>query len=1130
MPQVSSSVRPIALAWLEQAGERRYVESETRIGRGEQNDVRLDDASVSRDHALIRRVDGVYVISDLDSANGTFVNDQRVHAPRPLAKGDRIRLADITFTFDVDVPEVSAEPGTPPPISTSISQFLTMSGQIDVQNYLQGELRVVTVLFLDLCGFTALSENMSPEQVTLVVNQAFQHLTETALRFDGFVDKYIGDAMMVLFGAPTAHDDDAERAVRAAIAMQEELTRYSERLQQRSGITLQMRVGINTGEVLAGEIGSGQFSAFTVMGDTVNLASRLEGHARIGHILVNETTYQLTRHGIRYNAQPPIPVRGKNELVAAYEVVGLASHEEMAAAASQGFFVGRQAELGELDWLLADAGRLRSAIVSGPAGIGKSRLVAEFVRRHAHEARAIVLHCGEIAERGKPAVDTCATELAELVRLGPVVLVLDDVDLADASTLSVLERFSSRLVDADVILFVVTRARPSDRDWPERPLVLELKELSADEAGSLVRGLLQSNRVAPESLDRLLGHCGGLPLVLEETVATARAAGALEVVDDEWRLQADIDARPQFRLRSLVQSRLDKLGNPDRALLRMASIVGQPWTAQLIAYALDAPSGVDRTINHLVDLGLLIRTSEPSEAQYVFHDEATRAVVDASLPQMERRRLHERIALALQREYDPTRPDPVGLKRIARHFASAGKHWQGVEYLLRSADLAVASASSSVAVEQYRAVLDEAAQVTDQKERTRLTVELHERMGDALLRDGSLAEAQIAFEAAASAASPERELELQLKLAATGVRRGNPRRVLEITRIVLEQADLTDSSRATAEALAALGLASEGAIPEALERAGRSLRLLGNGGGVGSLGLAHYANARTHFVAGQLMLARDELERSIGTRDQTDQGAVAESALLLGLVLCAMGEVDEAEASVRRAVKAGRVGDRWNRAVAGLVLGHLLGIRGETGRARRHIHEAIASAESSGARELALELDLELARVDEVGVDHLRSLVDTAHARQLEPVACRARVQLAEALLARGQLGDTVDADAREALKVAHEAARQARVAGLALHEALARRSLGQALAVTGNWSHAEREFEAAAAIQERQGARLELVRTLIAASHAEYTQAISPRADHLATQLARSCEMAEQIGMGPERKQAGRLLAALHN
>jgi class 3 adenylate cyclase/tetratricopeptide (TPR) repeat protein len=1160
MAQVSvASVRPIALAWLEQAGERRYVESETRIGRGEQNDLRLNDQSVSRDHALIRRVDGVYLISDLDSANGTFVNDQRVYAPRPLSRGDRIRLAETTFTFNVDAPETTAVVDAVQPISTSISQFLTISGQIDVQNYLQGELRVVTVLFLDLSGFTALSEKMSPEQVTLLVNQCFQRLTETAIRFGGFVDKYIGDAMMVLFGAPTAHDDDAERSVRAAIAMQAELANFSERLRQRSGITLQMRVGINTGEVLAGEIGSAQFSAFTVMGDTVNLASRLEGHARIGHILVNETTYQLTKQRIRYSALAPIPVKGKNDLVAAYEVLGVASGDESLAPPTQTPFVGRQTELGVLEQLLADSGRLRRVMVIGAAGIGKSRLVSELCRRHAHQARAVVLHCVDIMEQGAPAAlrtampprprmvalepqaealvavidaafNAFASELRELARLGPVVLVLDRIDAADAATLASLERLSGQLVDTDVLLVGAARSTP-EGDWPKLLKPLELRELSFEDAGSLVRGLLQSERVEPASVDRLLSQYGGTPLVLEQMIGAARASGVFSVVDNEWRLRGEIDTRPMLRLRSLVQARLDQLSSEERNLLRVASLVGEPWTAQLIGLALETPAEVDRTLSHLVELGLLTSTSQSSDARYAFHDESIRAVIDASLPQMERRRLHERIAVVLQQEYDPTRPDPVGLKRMARHFVSAGQHWQGVEYLLRSAELAAAAAPPGAAVDQYRLVLDEADHVTDHKERTRLIVELQERIGDALLKDGSLAEAQIAFETAASAASPERQVELRLKLAATGVRRGNPRRVLEITKLVLGQAGMPDSSRATAEALAALGLVSWGVIPEALERAERSVRLLSNGADGGSLGLAHYAAGRAHFAAGQLTSARNEAQLSVASRDQApDRSAVAESCLLLGLILCEMGEPDEAEANVRRALTAGPVTDRWNRASAGLLLGRLRRMQTDTSRAIRHVQEALAAAEAAGARDLALELNLELASLNEARVDFIRSLIDAALARQLEPIACRARIQLAETLCARALSGDARDEDQREALRIAHQAALQSRGMGLTLHEALARRVLGQVLAQSGHWSHAAREFEAAATIQEERGATVGMARTLMAACQAEYSYASAPRTELLRAQLARVCDIAERIGMNPEREAAKRLLAAVHD
>src|SRR4029078_4221406 len=131
--------------------------------------------------------------------------------------------------------------------------------------------------------------------------------------FGGYVDKYVGDAMMVLFGAPLAHADDPERAVRAALALQEELVRFNQHQQRKANVNLQMRIGINTGEVLAGGWGGGQFGQYAVMGDAVNLASRLEHAARVGHVLVGETTHRFTRHVTRYIALPPMSISRKRD-------------------------------------------------------------------------------------------------------------------------------------------------------------------------------------------------------------------------------------------------------------------------------------------------------------------------------------------------------------------------------------------------------------------------------------------------------------------------------------------------------------------------------------------------------------------------------------------------------------------------------------------------------------------------------------------------------------------------------------------------------------------------------------------------------------------------------------------------
>lgn len=181
-----------------------------------------------------------------------------------------------------------------------------------------GDRRVVTVLFADLCGFTSLCERMDPERLTDLVNAFFEELSRPIAQFGGVVDKYIGDAIMALFGAPTAHEDDPERAVWAAYEMQRVAREYAE----RTGVGLALRVGINTGLVVAGMVGTRLKRDYTVMGDAVNLAQRMEQHARPGTVLVAPETHRLVRGRFAFNAMAPLTVKGKRAPVPAYELIG----------------------------------------------------------------------------------------------------------------------------------------------------------------------------------------------------------------------------------------------------------------------------------------------------------------------------------------------------------------------------------------------------------------------------------------------------------------------------------------------------------------------------------------------------------------------------------------------------------------------------------------------------------------------------------------------------------------------------------------------------------------------------------------------------------------------------------------
>lgn len=254
----------------------------------------------------------------------------------------------------------------------------------------ESSVRLATVLFGDVQGFTAMSERLPPEEVTDIMNACFDVLGGPIIKYEGTIDKYVGDAIMARFGAPKAHEDDPVRAIHAALEMQQALEAFAVKLQQSRGFELKMRIGINTGQVLAGEVGAAAFKQFTLMGNTVNLASRLEHEAEPGSALVGETTYRLARHAFDFKAMPPMSIRGQSELIRSYvplrPLVGMTSSRSSRSGRRLAL-VGREQELRRLDRHLEAVYQGQGRLVSlvGEPGVGKSRLVEEFWARHQHE-------------------------------------------------------------------------------------------------------------------------------------------------------------------------------------------------------------------------------------------------------------------------------------------------------------------------------------------------------------------------------------------------------------------------------------------------------------------------------------------------------------------------------------------------------------------------------------------------------------------------------------------------------------------------------------------------------------------------------------------------------------------------
>ena len=486
----------------------------------------------------------------------------------------------------------------------------------------------MTVLFADLVGYTAMSEARDPEQVKNLVDSCFERLVTDIDAFGGRVDKIIGDAIVALFGAPTAHEDDAERAVRAALRMQRTLQDASDEL----GISIRMRVGINTGEVLVGALRAG--GDYTAMGDVVNTASRLQTAAAPGTVLVGATTHAATRRVVQYETLDPIEVKGREERVPVFRALDALAPPGYRPERNRATLVGRHAELGllrhSIDNVVRNA-RAALLLVLGEAGLGKSRLAEELASTAACDHDALVLE-GRCVPYGEanvwwPVADALrhgcgihasdSTARAMDLALSSVRVALGD----DASDDEVGQVYQGLLYlmgyESDLLGIDAARAREAataavvtyaERFSMRRPVVVVLSDLHW--ADDLVLELIDT------LLERLAGRRFSV-------LATARQS-----IDERWH--------PPHGRHNLVVLTLDPL-TADSAAELLRELAGVDLGPELVA-ALFARSGgnpffLEELVTLLADAGLVgVNASDPpSSADLVELPDTLRGLVAARL-------------------------------------------------------------------------------------------------------------------------------------------------------------------------------------------------------------------------------------------------------------------------------------------------------------------------------------------------------------------------------------------------------------------------------------------------------------------------------------------------------------------
>src|SRR2546426_6235624 len=284
-----------------------------------------------------------------------------------LIKGQRLAADEdgevLVWTGD----DASAPaPAAPAPAPLTYTPAYLAEKILTSRSALEGERKQVTVLFADLKGSTELIRDLDPEAAQKLLDPALQRMMDSVHRFEGTVNQVLGDGIMALFGAPIAHEDHAMRACYAALAMQAELRRYAEEVRRTQGLEVQLRVGLNSGDVVVRTIGNDLYMNYSGVGLTTNLASRMEQLAPPGTIRLTAATLRLVEGAVRGNALGPIPVKGLAEPVEVFELVGATPvHRRLQAAVARGLtrFVGRDQELTALRQALAQAAQGQGQLV-----------------------------------------------------------------------------------------------------------------------------------------------------------------------------------------------------------------------------------------------------------------------------------------------------------------------------------------------------------------------------------------------------------------------------------------------------------------------------------------------------------------------------------------------------------------------------------------------------------------------------------------------------------------------------------------------------------------------------------------------------------------------------------------------
>ncbi len=864
--------------------------------------------------------------------------------------------------------------------------------------------KTVTLLFCDLKGSTALGEHLDPEALHEVKERYFAAMAAEITRHGGKIEKYIGDAIMAVFGLPRAREDDALRAVRAAAGMQRALVDLNAGLRQRYGITLANRTGVNTGEVVANDDPTADQKLAT--GDAVNVCARLEQAAPENQIYLGEVTWRLVRDAVEVEAVEPLELKGKAQRVPAYRLVRAEGQDGLVRRHDRPL-VGRDEELATLRSVFGRVAEGRAAgmvTVIGDAGAGKSRLVHEVVDRIAVGARVLSGRClpyGEgitywplmmmvreaagILDDDGPAVareklEACVGERQIAERLagmagygdaafpmheinwaarkflegqaahGPLIAFVDDIHWAEGAFLDLLEHVVDATTSAPVLVLATSRhdlleQRP---DWGSSPRSarIVLRPLSDADSAQVVANLLGGSGLAPGVVDRIVRAAEGNPLYVEQMLSMLIDGGALRLEDGQWVRAGDADdivVPPTIQ--ALLEARLDQLARIERLTVEPASVIGLEF-AQPAVESL-APEAVRPELQQ--HLGALTRKRfiRPADGtggmpSFRFHHHLVRDTVYNGLLKRTRAALHLEFVRWADRLYAERAPEYDEI--LGYHLEQASQYSRELGPL----------------DEQGRAVARDAA------------ARLGRSAARAFARGDMHAATNLYGRAAALLAADDATRVAMLpELGEALMELGDFDRARAVLAEAETLAERVGEPRHAAKArLIGMFVRLYGGEPgdwsaEALARAEAEIPTLQRLGAHGELATAWRLVAFVHGVAGRFGQANDAtVHYMAAARAAGNARLVARSGMGFAMgALSGPTPVPEAIAECERIV-AGGLADRQVRSVVTCVLAQLRAMNGEFDEARRLVRHGRAMLQELGQGVSAASTGIDLASVE----------------------------------------------------------------------------------------------------------------------------------------------------------------------